>query len=63
MLNLKIIWSAAASVGIALSLGSVGSPYAWVTLAVFVGFHVIWVYWRLKLRPEKDGSFRADDPS
>ena len=52
MLNLKIIWSLSASVGIALSL--INRPmyrifWVWIGFAVFVGFNLLWVYWRLYL--------------
>ena len=49
MLNLKIIWSAGATLGIALSLPTIQSPFAWGALVIFAGFHAVWVYWRLVL--------------
>jgi hypothetical protein len=52
MLNLKIIWSLAAILGIAWSLaeGAQGRPLmAWLLLAVFVAFNIVWIYWRRKL--------------
>lgn len=52
MLNLKIIWSAAASIGLAWGLieGAHGRPLAlWGVLGIFVVFHGIWVYWRVRL--------------
>ncbi len=53
MLNLKVIWSATATIGIGWSLydGIQGRPaMAWVILGVFLGFHLLWQYWRFKLR-------------
>jgi hypothetical protein len=53
MLNLKIIWSAAAVIGIGWSLleGAQGGPIAgWAVFGIFAGFHGLWVYWRLRLR-------------
>jgi hypothetical protein len=53
MLNLKIIWSIAAVVGIGLSLieGKQGRPLAaWAVLVVFVAFNALWVYWRWRLQ-------------
>ncbi len=52
MLNLKIIWSLGAMAGLLLSIlqGAQGSPpFAWAVLALFAGFNVLWVYWRIKL--------------
>lgn len=52
MLNLKIIWSLAASVGLAISLlqGAQGRPLVgWILLIIFVSFNLIWVYWRQRL--------------
>ena len=51
-LNLKIIWSLAALVGIGISMlqGAQGNPpvvgFLW---AVFLAFNLLWIYWRLKL--------------
>ena len=52
MLNLKIIWSATAILGISWSFfeGTEGDPL-WIvlTIATFVVFHVNWVYWRIRV--------------
>ena len=53
ILSLKIIWSAAAIIGLAWSLiaGTHGRPWSvWGFLAVFVAFHALWVYWRIRVR-------------
>jgi len=52
MLNLKIIWSFAAVVGLLLSLIQMSSsPYVvWILLIIFVCFNLLWVYWRLQLQ-------------
>ncbi|MEY3014414.1 MAG: hypothetical protein RIT45_3149 [Pseudomonadota bacterium] len=52
MLQLKVIWSATATIGIAWSLldGAHGRPpFAWAVLAIFAGFHVLWLSWRIRL--------------
>ncbi|MBU0757778.1 MAG: hypothetical protein KKF44_06930 [Nanoarchaeota archaeon] len=52
MLNLKLIWSTAAMIGIGLTLieGSNGRPlFAYVFLFLFVAFNVLWFYWRKRL--------------
>lgn len=52
MLNLKIIWSLAAI--LALSLGLIAGQHpVWplaAALALFAGFNLVWVVWRLRLR-------------
>jgi hypothetical protein len=52
MLNLKVIWSATATIGIAWSLldGVQGRPFfGWAILGIFASFHGLWLYWRLRL--------------
>ena len=52
MLNLKIIWSLGAVLGIGISLlgGAQGSPLmGWLVFAVFLVFNGVWVYWRIKV--------------
>jgi hypothetical protein len=59
MLNLKIIWSGAAIIGIGLSIwqGAQGRPFfAWVILSVFIGFNILWVFWRIKIKRLLDKS-------
>lgn len=50
MLNLKVIWSGTASIGIAWSLLQGAPKAAWAFLAVFVCFNALWVSYRLRLR-------------
>lgn len=53
MLNLKIIWSGATILGVGLAMiQSTQAPAAihWMVLAVFVTFHILWIYWRIALR-------------
>ena len=52
MLNLKIVWSLSAVVGIFISLlqGAQDAPFmAWATLVIFLLFNLLWVYWRWRL--------------
>ncbi len=52
MLNLKVIWSAGAVLGILLSIWEAGwqvSIFVWAVLAVFGGFNVLWVYYYRKV--------------
>jgi hypothetical protein len=49
MLNLKIIWSGSVVVSIIFTLVSGAPPMAWIFLAIFGMFFVVWVYFRLKI--------------
>jgi len=49
MLNLKLIWAAAAAVGLGIGVLTGGPALAWLGLAVFVGFFGVWLYWRIKI--------------
>ena len=56
MLNLKIIWSFAAILGIAWSLaeGAQDAPLmAWLLLLIFAAFNLLWIYWRKRLGQER----------
>ena len=49
MLNLKIIWSSTAVIGITLSLieSAQGRPwFSWSILVIIIIFIFLWVYWR-----------------
>jgi hypothetical protein len=52
MLNLKLIWSSGAVLGLGISLAETGGePFmAWVILALFVAFFFLWAYYRYQLR-------------
>ena len=51
MLNLKIIWSATVIIGVALTMASGYRPWgAWLILAAFIPFNIIWIYYRRQLR-------------
>lgn len=49
MLNLKIIWSGTASIGILWSVLAGGPALGWAFLAVFVSFNALWVGYRVRL--------------
>lgn len=52
MLNLKIIWSGVTSAGIGLSILQNPSPATlvqWLLLVTFVSFHLLWVFWRIRI--------------
>lgn len=59
VLELKIIWSAAAIIGFVWSLleGVHGNPWSvWLFLAVFVAFNTLWVIWLVRVRRALSGS-------
>lgn len=50
MLNLKVIWSSSAILGIGLGLWNGGAQAGWLFLAIFVFFWFVWIYYWRKLR-------------
>lgn len=50
MLNLKIIWSSTALLGLIISALQGSPPMTWAFAGVFAAFHVVWVYYLLRLR-------------
>ena len=54
MLNLKIIWSLTAVIGIGVSMAPGGSPWGWGVLGIFGAFCLLWVYYRLRLRHREE---------
>jgi hypothetical protein len=50
MLDLKCLWSAAALLGLGLSLIRGAPPFTWVLLLTFAAFAFVWNYYRLALR-------------
>jgi hypothetical protein len=52
MLNLKIIWSGAAIIGIIITIfqyGEYSILAVWLLLITFMGFHLLWWYWRVRI--------------
>lgn len=52
MLNVKIIWSATATIGLVWSQIDGGPPLGWAFVVVFAAFNVVWSYYRWKLRED-----------
>jgi len=52
MLNLKLIWSLGAVLGIGVSLVQAGGgPFmGWMVMAFFLAFFFLWAYYRVQLR-------------
>ena len=50
MLNLKIIWSASATLGTLWSQLQGGPTAGWAVFAIFAAFNVLWVRYRIALR-------------
>ncbi|MBA3397860.1 MAG: hypothetical protein H0T89_34870 [Deltaproteobacteria bacterium] len=51
MLNLKVIWSATAAIGVLWSQLEGGPMAGWGVFGIFAVFHVAWLRYRLGLRP------------
>lgn len=49
LLELKMLWSSTAAVGLLWSALTTGPAMAWAFFAVFVGFNALWSYWRLRV--------------
>lgn len=49
MLNLKIIWSISAILGITISIYQGAPPASYMFLAIFVSFSLLWIFYRRKL--------------
>lgn len=47
MLNLKIVWSATAAIGVLWSQIEGGPPAGWVVFTIFAAFNVLWVRYRV----------------
>ena len=50
MLNLKVIWSATATIGLVWSQLEGGPLLGWAFVAVFGAFNVVWTYFRWRMR-------------
>ena len=50
MLNLKVIWSSSAILGIGLGIWQGGARAGWLFLAIFVIFWFVWAYYWRKLK-------------
>ena len=50
MLRLKIVWSAAALLGIGLTMFEGAPPTGWLIFVIFAAFHLVWIYWFVRLR-------------
>lgn len=50
MLNLKVIWSSSAILGIGLGIWQGGATAGWLFLAIFVIFWFVWAYYWRKLK-------------
>lgn len=49
MLNLKLIWSSTATVGLVWSTLDGGPPMGWAFVAIFAAFNLVWLRYRLLL--------------
>lgn len=49
MLRLKLLWSAAATVGLVVSAVEGAPPMVWAFVVIFAGFFGVWAYWFVRL--------------
>ena len=56
LLRLKVLWSAAAGAGTALTIAGGAPPAAWGVLAIFVAFNALWLRYLLLLRAGPAGA-------
>jgi hypothetical protein len=51
MLNLKLVWSASAILGLGAGLGADHTPGpVWIFLAMFIAFFGVWFYYRVRIK-------------
>ncbi len=60
MLNLKIIWSATATIGALWSQLAGGPAAGWAVVAIFGGFNLLWVGYRVVLARTEPDQRRRD---
>ena len=64
MLNLKLLWSAAAILGLGAGLGAQHTPGAvWVFLALFIAFFGVWFYYRVRIKQLSAMQDLPEDPN
>jgi hypothetical protein len=49
LLELKMLWSATAALGLVWSAIAIGNPMVWGFAVVFVAFNALWTYWRVRV--------------
>jgi hypothetical protein len=63
MLDLKLLWSGGAILGLGASLGAEHTPGPiWIFLAVFIAFFGIWFYYRIRMKQLGRMRDLPDDP-
>jgi hypothetical protein len=50
MLNLKLVWSASAIVGLVISVGEGAPPFVWGVLSAFIAFFGVWFHYRVRMK-------------
>ena len=67
LLDLKLVWSFAAILGLLISIGEGAPPAVWLFLSLFVAFSGVWTHYRIRFKqlaamsqmddtsPEQDG--------
>src|SRR4051812_39745296 len=64
LLNLKLLWSYAAIVGLVLSIGEGAPPAVWGPLSAFIAFSGVWTHYRIRIKQlESAPADQIDDSS
>jgi hypothetical protein len=50
MLNLKLVWSFSAIVGLLISVGLGAPPPVWAFLSLFIAFFGVWTHYRIRFK-------------
>jgi hypothetical protein len=50
MLDLKLVWSFAAIVGLLISVGQGAPPPVWAALSLFIAFSGVWTHYRIRFK-------------
>jgi hypothetical protein len=50
MLDLKLVWSFAAIVGLLISIGQGAPPAVWAFLSLFIAFFGVWTHYRIRFK-------------
>jgi hypothetical protein len=50
MLDLKLVWSFSAIIGLLLSIGQGAPPAVWAFLSLFIAFSGVWTHYRIRIK-------------
>jgi hypothetical protein len=62
LLNLKLIWSYAAIVGLVVAVGQGAPPAAWALLSALIAFAGVWTHYRIRFKQLAAAADLPEDP-